>query len=230
MTDFAYRLQQVEEEIAAACRRAGRDRSEVELLAVSKTKPVEMIRAFYDLGLRAFGENRPQELRDKIPVCPSDIRWHMIGQLQKNKIKYVVPHAALIHSVDSVELARAIQAEAEKKQAEVSVLLEVNAAGEATKSGFRPEELLPAVQEIAGLSRVHVKGLMTVAPFVEDPEEDRPVFRMVRQLSVDINNENIDNISMNVLSMGMTNDMAVAIEEGATCVRVGTALFGARGV
>jgi len=221
-------LQDVETRIQEACIRAGRKREEVELIAVSKTKPVSMIEEIYACGQRAFGENRPQEIRDKSAVCPADIRWHMIGHLQKNKIRYVVGKTALIHSVDSWELAEAIQAEAEKKDAIVPVLLEVNIAEEESKFGLSAENTPDLAARIAGLSRVKIQGLMTVAPFVEDPEENRAVFRKLRQLSVDIASQNIDNVNMNVLSMGMTNDFEIAIEEGATCIRVGTAIFGAR--
>ena len=228
MSELQENLQRVEERIQKACARAGRDRSEVELIAVSKTKPVSMIEEIYACGQRAFGENRPQEIRDKSAVCPEDIRWHMIGHLQKNKIRYVVGKTALIHSVDTWELAEAIQAEAEKKDVEVPVLLEVNVGEEESKFGLTAADTPALAQKIAGLSRVHIQGLMTVAPFVDDPEDNRIIFRQLRQLSVDIARQNIDNVNMNVLSMGMTNDFEIAIEEGATCVRVGTAIFGAR--
>ena len=228
MSEIKENLKRVEERIQKACARSGRLRESVELIAVSKTKPASMVLEMYDLGQRAFGENRPQEIRDKSAICPEDIRWHMIGHLQKNKLRYVVGKTALIHSVDTWELAEAIQAEAEKRETEVPVLLEVNVAEEDTKFGLRAEDTPDLAVKIAGLPRVHIQGLMTVAPFVSDPEENRSVFRKLRQLSVDIARQNIDNVSMNVLSMGMTNDFEIAIEEGATCIRVGTALFGAR--
>ena len=221
-------LKTVEEKIAAACLAAGRDRGEVELIAVSKTKPVSMIEEIYACGQRAFGENRPQEIRDKYIVCPKDIRWHMIGHLQKNKVKYVVGNTVLIHSVDTYELAEAIQKESEKKDVNTNILLEVNVGEDPAKFGLHADQTVDLARKTAMLSRVHVQGLMTVAPFVENAEENRSVFRELHQLSVDIASENIDNISMNVLSMGMTNDYEIAIEEGATCVRVGTAIFGAR--
>ena len=226
--DYQQRLDEVEARIRAACVRAGRIRESVELIAVSKTKPVEMIEGFYNCGQHSFGENRPQELRDKYDLCPVDISWHMIGNLQKNKIKYVLGRAILIHSVDSQELAEAIEREAARRDLAADVLLEVNLAGEKSKSGARAEEASSLARFAATLPHLHVRGLMTVAPFVEDPEENRPVFRALRELSVDIARQNIDNVSMNVLSMGMTNDYEIAIEEGATCIRVGTALFGAR--
>ena len=229
MSELIENWKEVRNRIDAACERAGRDPSEVSLIAVSKTKPADMIRELYGEGQRLFGENRPQELRDKAAVLPEDISWHMIGHLQKNKIKYVVGKAALIHSVDTFELAEAINAEAVKRgTGPVSVLLEVNVAEEESKFGLKTEETAALAKQVAGLENVRVKGLMTVAPFVENAEENRPVFRRLRQLSVDIASQNIDNVSMNVLSMGMTNDYEIAVEEGASFVRVGTAIFGIR--
>ena len=171
MSEIKENLKRVEERIQKACARSGRLRESVELIAVSKTKPASMVLEMYDLGQRAFGENRPQEIRDKSAICPEDIRWHMIGHLQKNKLRYVVGKTALIHSVDTWELAEAIQAEAEKRETEVPVLLEVNVAEEDTKFGLRAEDTPDLAVKIAGLPRVHIQGLMTVAPFVEDPEE-----------------------------------------------------------
>lgn len=223
-------LETVEENIRQACARAGRAREEVQLVAVSKTKPAEMAEEIYQCGQRDFGENKVQELVAKEEVLPKDIRWHLIGHLQKNKVKYIVDKVCLIHSVDSEELARTIEKEAVKHGLDhpVPILIEVNVAGEETKFGISCEETLPLVRKIAELPHVQIRGLMTIAPFVENPEDNRDVFRKLRQLSVDIAAENIDNVSMNVLSMGMTNDYKVAIEEGATIVRVGTAIFGAR--
>lgn len=220
--------QAVEQHIQEACARCGRARESVTLIAVSKTKPVSMIREIYDLGQRAFGENRPQELRDKYEELPQDTQWHMIGHLQKNKIKYVVGRAVLIHSIDSIDLAEAVSREAVRKNCTVPVLIEVNVAGEDTKFGVSPAQAEELVRRTAALPGLRVEGLMTIAPFVADPEENRPVFRKLRQLSVDIASENIDNVFMNVLSMGMTNDYETAIEEGATMVRVGTGIFGER--
>lgn len=218
----------VEEKIAAACQRAGRNREEVTLIAVSKTKPVEMIQEIYDLGQREFGENKVQELTAKYEVMPQDIKWHLIGHLQTNKVKYIVDKACLIHSVDSLKLAQTISKEAGKKGVTVPVLIEVNVAEEETKFGITTEETIALTEEIAALPNLTVQGLMTIAPFVDDPEENRPVFRKLRHLSVDIGAKNINNVTMNVLSMGMTNDYEVAIEEGATLVRVGTGIFGER--
>jgi pyridoxal phosphate enzyme (YggS family) len=222
------RLDMVRENIRAACRRAGRDVSEVELVAVSKTKPVSDIQVVYDAGIREFGENKVQEMNEKQAVLPSDINWHMIGHLQRNKVKNVVGTTKLIHSVDSIRLAEEISREAQKKQCVADILLEVNVAGEETKFGFTPEETLAAAEEVGRLPGLHVKGLMTSAPFVENAEENRKYFRKLRELAVDIRKKNIDNVDMVFLSMGMTNDYAVAVEEGATHVRVGTAIFGSR--
>lgn len=225
---LASNLQEVERKIMEACDKAGRAREEITLIAVSKTKPVPMLQEIYDLGVRDFGENKVQELTDKEPQLPADLRWHMIGHLQRNKVKQVIDKAVLIHSVDSVRLAKAIEAEAAKKDIIVQILLEVNVAEEDSKFGLKLDEVLPAVEEIATMPHVRIKGLMTIAPFVENPEENRTVFAQLQKLSVDIAEKNIDNVSVDILSMGMTNDYEVAIEEGATMVRVGTGIFGER--
>lgn len=221
-------LKNVEKEIEDACRRSGRDPREVTLVAVSKTKPVEMLQEAYDAGVREFGENKVQEIDAKYDRLPRDIHWHMIGHLQRNKVKYIVDKVAMIHSVDSLRLAEAIDKEAQKKNVVVPILIEVNVAEEDSKFGLSLEEVTSLVESISKLSNVRIQGLMTVAPFVEDPEENREVFRSLKKLSVDIAAKNINNVTMSVLSMGMTNDYQVAIEEGATIVRVGTGIFGAR--
>ena len=221
-------LKIVEEKIAKACERAKRDRSEVTLIAVSKTKPEVMIEEAYAAGQRDFGENKVQEICRKKELLPEDIRWHMIGHLQRNKVHQVVNKACLIHSVDSLRLAETISHEAEKKEIKVPVLVEVNVAQEESKFGVTTEETISLVEEIAKLPHIQVRGLMTIAPFVEDPEENRGIFRKLKQLSVDIAAKNINNVNMSVLSMGMTNDYEVAIEEGATMIRVGTGIFGER--
>ena len=187
-----------------------------------------MLMEAYEHGCREFGENKVQELIDKYEVMPKDIKWHMIGHLQRNKVKYVVGKAALIHSVDSLKLAEEISREAVKKQVEVSILIEVNIAGEDTKFGVTAEDAEQLVRDAASLPGIQIKGLMTIAPFTMNPEENRQYFAMLKQLSVDINQKNIDNVNMNVLSMGMTGDYMVAIEEGASYVRVGTGIFGER--
>lgn len=224
----AENLAEVEKKVCEACERAGRSREEVTLIAVSKTKPVSMIEELLPGGTRDFGENKVQELCEKYEVLPKDIRWHLIGHLQRNKVKYIADMAYLIHSVDSLRLAEAISEEGVKKGVTVPILIEVNVAGEESKFGVTPEETESLVREIAKLPSIQIKGLMTIAPYVEDPEENRVHFSRLRQLSVDIREKNIDNVSMNVLSMGMTGDYQVAIEEGATMVRVGTGIFGER--
>ncbi len=225
---LAENLKQVEENIEKACIKAGRKREEVTLVAVSKTKPVSMLSEIYHCGIRNFGENKVQELCEKKEELPSDIRWHMIGHLQRNKVKHVIRDAFLIHSVDSYRLAEEINIQAKKINRIVPVLIEVNIAGEMSKFGVSADESLQLAEEIAKLDNIKIEGLMTIAPYAEDPEENRPYFQKIRKLSVDIAKENIDNVSMSVLSMGMTGDYMTAIEEGATIVRVGTGIFGAR--
>jgi hypothetical protein len=221
-------LENVENVISRECEKAGRDRNEVTLIAVSKTKPVEMLKVAYDYGCRDFGENKVQELVDKYEVLPKDIRWHMIGHLQTNKVKYIVDKVYLIHSVDSLKLAKEISKEALKKNVTVNILIEVNVANEETKFGTTCEEVKNLVREIAKLPNVCIKGLMTIAPFVENGEENRAYFSKLKELAVDIDGENIDNVSMIFLSMGMTGDYPIAVSEGATYVRVGTGIFGVR--
>lgn len=221
-------LGQVRENIKKACEKSGRNPQDVTLIAVSKTKPVSMLREAYDGGSRDFGENKVQEIMDKYPGLPADIRWHMIGHLQRNKVKYIIDKVELIHSVDSLRLAEEISSQAAKKQVEANILLEVNIAEEESKFGITAEETISLVKKISELPNIHIKGLMTIAPFVENPEDNRKYFRQIRDLSVDIMQENIDNVSMSILSMGMTGDYMVAIEEGATMVRVGTGIFGER--
>ena len=221
-------LKKVEDKITAACARAGRAREEVTLIAVSKTKPESMVEEAYSVGQRDFGENKVQEICRKTEVLPADIRWHMIGHLQRNKVRQVVGKACMIHSVDSLRLAETISQEAVKQDITVPVLIEVNVAQEESKFGVTTEETIALIEEAAKLPHISIRGLMTIAPFVEDPEENRPIFRKLKQLSVDIAAKNINNVTMSVLSMGMTNDYEVAIEEGATMVRVGTGIFGER--
>ncbi len=221
-------LEIVENNIRRACEKSGRKREDVTLIAVSKTKPIEDLKEAYACGIRYFGENKVQEIMEKYPQMPDDVKWHMIGHLQRNKVKYIVDKAAMIHSVDSLRLASAIQAEAAKHQVSVPILLEVNVAEEDSKFGLSVDEVLPLVREISLFPDLQIKGLMTIAPYVENPEENREVFRQLKKLSVDIKGENIDNVDMCVLSMGMTGDYEIAIEEGSTMVRVGTGIFGSR--
>ena len=221
-------LQEVEQNIQRACERAKRSREEVTLIAVSKTKPISMLKEIYDLGIQNFGENKVQELTEKYPKMPEDTTWHLIGHLQTNKVKHVIDKVSLIHSVDSVHLAEAIEKEAAKRNLIVSILIEVNVAEEESKFGFKLDEVIPAIEKIATFSHVRIQGLMTIAPFVENPEENRSVFARLQKLSVDIRRKNIDNVNVDILSMGMTNDYQGAIDEGATMVRVGTGIFGER--
>lgn len=219
---------QVNEKIQAACDRSGRSRENVTLIAVSKTKPIEMLQEAYDLGVRVFGENKVQEIMDKYDALPKDISWHMIGHLQRNKVKYIIDKVDMIHSVDSIRLAETIEKEAAKRDLVMKILIEVNVAKEESKFGIMPEEVETVVSEIAKMPHIKICGLMTIAPFVENPEENRIYFNRLRNIAVDIDRKKSDNVIMSILSMGMTNDYEVAIEEGSTMVRVGTGLFGVR--
>ena len=222
-------LAAINSRIETACEKAGRAREEVILVNVSKTKPIDLLQEGYEAGMRIFGENKVQEIRDKyVAFTPEGIQWHMIGHLQRNKVKYIVDKVTLIHSVDSLRLAEAIDKEAAKKGVRPSVLIQVNMAMEDSKFGLMKEEVIELVKQVSCLEHLQIEGLMTIAPFVDDAEENRPVFAAMRELYVDIKDQNIDNVHMNVLSMGMSNDFEVAIEEGATMIRIGTALFGQR--
>ncbi len=221
-------VKEVEKHIQAACERAGRSRDEVKLIAVSKTKPVTDIEEVLSTGILDYGENKVQELADKYEILPKNIHWHMIGHLQRNKVKYLMGKVAMIHSVDSLRLAEQIEHEAAKADTVVNILIEVNVAGEESKFGTTCEAAIELVRNVALMPHLKIKGLMTIAPFTENPEENRVYFRKLRQLSVDIKSKNIDNVDMDELSMGMTGDYEVAIEEGATMVRVGTGIFGER--
>ena len=221
-------IKQVEENIIKSCEKVGRDPKEVTLIAVSKTKPYTAIEVALPSGVLDYGENKVQELTEKYEILPKDIRWHMIGHLQRNKVKYLVGKVELIHSVDSLRLANQIETEFAKKNEIASILIEVNMANEESKFGITSETTEQLVREISKLDHVRIKGLMTIAPYTDNPETNREYFRNMKKLSVDITEKNIDNVSMNVLSMGMTGDYQVAIEEGATMVRVGTGIFGER--
>ncbi|MBR1758583.1 MAG: YggS family pyridoxal phosphate-dependent enzyme [Lachnospiraceae bacterium] len=226
---IAENLENVRARIAEACQRVGRDPSEVTLIAVSKTKPLSDIEEAMQAGQIDFGENYPQELKLKAEALSGTAaKFHQIGHLQRNKVRAIIDHVVLIHAVDSERLAAQIEAEAAKRDRICDVLIEVNVAGEESKFGVSPKDTLPLILEIAKLPHVHVRGLMTIAPYVEDPESNRIHFQNLHALAVDIKSKNIDNVSMDVLSMGMTGDFEVAVEEGATMVRVGTGIFGAR--
>lgn len=221
-------LENVLKNIADSEERSGRKKGDVTLIAVSKTKPVEMIKEVYDLGIRDFGENRVQELTEKYEKLPSDIHWHLIGHLQTNKVKYIIDKAYMIHSVDSLKLANEISREAVKHSVTANILIEVNVAGEESKFGVSPEGLEDLIRKISVLPAIRIRGLMTVAPYVVDSEENRQIFVKMKQFAVDITRKNIDNVTMDCLSMGMSGDYTVAVEEGATFVRVGTSIFGER--
>ncbi len=221
-------IDNVRANIKRACERAKRNVDEVTLIAVSKTKPLSDIEELITYGETEFGENKVQELVDKYEHVSKPVDWHLIGHLQTNKVKYIVDKACLIHSVDSVHLAKEIEKEAAKHNVIVNILIQVNIAHEDTKFGIDATEIYNMIDEIKDYEHVRVKGLMTIAPFVDNPEENRVHFRNLHQLLLDIKSKNIDNIDMSILSMGMTNDYEVAIEEGATMVRVGTGIFGER--
>ena len=221
-------IKQVEENIKQACEKVGRNPEEVTLISVSKTKPYTAIEEALPSGILDYGENKVQEIVKKEVELPKNVEWHLIGHLQRNKVRQIAGKVARIHSVDSFRLAEQIQKEYEKIGETANILIEVNVAKEESKFGLMPEETEEVIREIAKFPNIKVRGLMTIAPFVENPEENRIHFQNLRKLLVDINAKNIDNISMNELSMGMTGDYEVAIEEGATYVRVGTGIFGSR--
>lgn len=223
---LADNLKAVQDRIASACARAGRDPASVSLVAVSKGHPPETVCAAADLGITVFGENRVQEAKAKIPLCPGRLKWHMIGHLQTNKVRDALALFDMIHSVDSLHLAKEINKAAERSSRFVPVLLEVNVAGESTKYGYNPDTLLAELPMLNALPRLEIRGLMTMAPWTPDPERVRPVFKQLRELKARC--EEILGAPMEHLSMGMSGDFEVAIEEGATMVRIGTALFGER--
>jgi len=220
---FAERLAAVERRIATACAKAGRTRESVQLLAVSKTKPPDAIREAVECGLRLFGENRVQEAQAKIPLCPSGLEWHLIGHLQSNKARIAANLFQMIHSVDSLKLLQDLEQYAETA---LPVLLQVNVSGEASKSGMHPDEVSGVLEAANRMSNVEVHGLMTIPPFTPDPEKARAHFAALRALRDRVQGET--GTPLSELSMGMSHDLEVAIEEGSTWVRIGTDLFGAR--
>ena len=228
MSHIAENLQRVEKRIEEACVRAGRDRGEVTLIAVSKTKPVSDIQEAMACGITVFGENKVQELKQKTEEISAPLHWHMIGHLQTNKVKYLPGMAEMIHSVDRLELALEIDKQAQKHQMVMDVLLEVNVAREDTKFGLMVEETEPLLRQLALLKHIRVRGLMTIAPFTENAESNRRYFHTLREQKEELNRKEILEGQMDVLSMGMTGDYEIAIEEGATHVRVGTGIFGER--
>ena len=221
MNDIASNIKDVSEKLKNA-------NKDTKLIAVSKTKPVSMLKEAYDAGMRDFGENKVQEIMDKYDKLPSDIRWHMIGHLQTNKVKYIADKVYMIHSVDSSKLAAEISRRAQLAGRVIPILIEINIGDEESKFGIKPDELEGLLREIAPFEGIKISGLMCVAPYTESAEENRVYFKQMKQLSVDIMQKNIDNVFMNVLSMGMSGDYEVAASEGATYVRVGTGIFGER--
>jgi pyridoxal phosphate enzyme (YggS family) len=224
--DISANLDQVRQRISAACARSGRDAASVELATVSKGQPAEVVCAAAELGLSIFGENRVQEAKAKIGLCPGRLRWHLIGHLQSNKCRDAVSLFVMIQSVDSLSLAREINKWAEKSAKTMPVLIEVNVAGESSKFGYTPEKVLAEFKEINALPKIEVQGLMTVAPFAQDAEKVRPVFRRLRELKGQC--EELLGAPLRHLSMGMSGDFEVAVEEGATMIRLGSAVLGPR--
>ncbi len=214
--------------IQSACERSGRKREDVLFLVVSKTIDVERIKEATACGMTSLGENKVQEIMDKYEPMGKDIKWHLIGHLQTNKVKYIIDKVEMIHSVESVKLAEEINKRAAAKNIMANVLVEVNIANEESKFGIKPEDCEKFIQEISLFPNIIIKGLMTVAPIVDKAEKNRKYFRQMRELMVDINSKNVHNVNMTELSMGMTGDYEVAIEEGATIVRIGTGVFGER--
>jgi pyridoxal phosphate enzyme (YggS family) len=223
---LADNLAAIQQRIAVASTRSGRDPGAVTLLAVTKSQPPEVVRAAADCDQILFGENKIQEAKAKIPLCPGRLRWHFIGHLQSNKCRDAVELFETIESVDSLSLAQEISKRAEQAAKTMPVLLEVNAAGEASKFGYPPEKLLAELKQINALPRIEIQGLMAVPPWSPEPEKSRPHFRRLRELKQEC--EQVLGAPLRHLSMGMSGDFEVAIEEGATLVRIGTALFGPR--
>lgn len=221
-------LGKISKRIKAAAERSGRQEETIKIIAVTKTIPPISIREVMDLGISSFGENRVQELVAKFDEIPSPVQWHLIGHLQRNKVKYIVDKIALIHSLDRISLAKEIDKRAARIQRQIPVLIQVNIAEEKSKFGLQKEEVIPFIQEIKDYPHLEIQGLMTMAPLVQDPEEVRPVFRSMRELRDEINALSLSGVRMKYLSMGMTNDFEIAIEEGANMVRIGSGIFGER--
>lgn len=228
MSQIGDNLKRVREQIAHAASRAGRDPQDVQLVAVSKTVDTARIRQAIEAGATILGENYVQEARDKIKELGQTARWDFIGHLQRNKVKYAVDLFEMIHSVDRLSIAQEINRVAEKKGGKVRILVQVNISGEETKSGIDPKKVSPLVSAIASMSNLSLEGLMTMPPYFDDPEEARPYFTALRELRDTILGESIEGINLKELSMGMSGDFEVAIEEGSTMVRIGTAIFGER--
>ncbi len=226
---IAENLRNIRSQIRSVCNRVGRNPEEIDIIAVTKTVEIDKILEAYNAGQRDFGENYVKELRQKQEkITPADIRWHFIGHLQTNKVKTLIDSVSLIHSVDSFHLAEEIEQQAIKRNRHVDILIEVHTTDEATKTGVTPDGVFTLVEQISSLYHVHITGLMTIGPFLPDPETARPCFRQLRQLKEKIEIRRFPGVHLRHLSMGMTNDFEVAIEEGATLLRIGTAIFGQR--
>ncbi len=221
-------LNNVKQNINDAALKSGRSSDDVLLLGVTKTVDVEMIQKVYDLGVTHFGENRVQEYLKKSDIIRRECHWHIIGSLQTNKVKYLDQRITLIHSLDRIDLAEAIQIRGQRLNHTFPVLVQVNVSGESTKSGVSPDELRNFILIVSKMGNIRVKGLMTIAPYTEEPEEVRYLFKKIKKLAVDIDREKVENVSMEELSMGMSGDYKIAIEEGSTIVRIGSAIFGER--
>lgn len=221
-------IEEINRNIEKAAKKSGRSAEDIKLIAVTKTRTIEEMEEVKELGILDFGENRVQELETKHPKFTNDINWHLIGHLQRNKVRHIIDKVKLIHSVDSLRLAKMINKEAAKKDLVMDILIQVNVSQEESKFGLAMNEVLPLLKEIVKFENIRVKGLMTMAPYTKNPEENRKYFKELNKLAIDINSKKIDNVYIEELSMGMTNDYAVAIEEGATMIRVGTAIFGNR--
>lgn len=228
MSHIDTNLDKINLQIHEALKNSKRGQQDVQIIAVTKTQSIHDMKTVLEYGINNVGENRVQEIIQKYPYFESNFIWHMIGHLQTNKIKSIIDKVELIHSVDSLKLAKSINKEAAKIGKIQNILLQVNISKEETKFGVLKEEVEGIIKEISLLPNIRLKGLMTIAPFVLNPEENRPIFRQLYEVFVDINCKNIDNITMDTLSMGMTNDFMVAIEEGSNMVRIGTAIFGQR--
>lgn len=228
MTDIAANITAIRTRIAAACERSGRNPDEVRLIAVSKIKPAELIEEAFANGQKLFGESYVQEFRDKSPLVTSPVEWHYIGGLQSNKVKYLRGQVEMIHSVDRLSLAEEISRQWQKIDTSCKILLQVNIGDESQKSGSAPQELEQLVRDISALPKLQICGLMCLPPYCDTPEEVRPYFRHMKELATQLGTLNLPNVSMAELSMGMSGDFEVAVEEGATLVRVGTAIFGER--
>ncbi len=227
-TEIRNNLDNIFNKVQAAAEKSGRTAEDIKVIAVTKTVEVDRIKNVYEYGLRDMGENRVQELTDKYDQLPSDCKWHLIGHLQTNKVKYIIDKVAMIHSVDSLELATEINSRAEKHGRIMDFLLQVNVSGEETKFGISPDEVYDFIGKISRMRNISLRGLMTIAPFAQDPQDIRPVFKNLYNIYIDIKRKRIDNVNMDYLSMGMSNDYEVAIEEGANIVRIGTSIFGKR--